>query len=70
MLKSALARGQLRCIGATTLEDYKKHIEKDKALERRFQSVVVKEPTVGDTVSILKGLQRHYEAHHNVDLQR
>ncbi len=66
MLKSALARGQLRCIGATTLDDYKKHIEKDKALERRFQSVIVKEPTVGDTVSILKGLQRHYEAHHNV----
>jgi ATP-dependent Clp protease ATP-binding subunit ClpC len=66
MLKSALARGQLRCIGATTLEDYKKHIEKDKALERRFQSVIVKEPTVGDTINILKGLQRHYEAHHNV----
>jgi ATP-dependent Clp protease ATP-binding subunit ClpC len=66
MLKSALARGQLRCIGATTLEDYKKHIEKDKALERRFQSVVVKEPTVADTVNILKGLQRHYELHHAV----
>ena len=66
MLKSALARGQLRCIGATTLEDYKKHIEKDKALERRFQSVVVREPTVTDTVNILKGLQRHYELHHSV----
>ena len=66
MLKSALARGQLRCIGATTLEDYKKHIEKDKALERRFQSIMIKEPTVSDTVRILKGLQRHYEVHHNV----
>ncbi len=66
MLKSALARGQLRCIGATTLEDYKKHIEKDKALERRFQSIIIKEPTVSDTVRILKGLQRHYELHHNV----
>ena len=66
MLKSALARGQLRCIGATTLEDYKKHIEKDKALERRFQSVVVREPSVTDTINILKGLQRHYELHHSV----
>ena len=66
MLKSALARGQLRCIGATTLEDYKKHIEKDKALERRFQSIIIKEPSVSDTIRILKGLQRHYELHHNV----
>jgi len=66
MLKSALARGQLRCIGATTLEDYKKHIEKDKALERRFQSVMIKEPSVHETVRILTGLQRHYELHHNV----
>ena len=66
MLKSALARGHLRCIGATTLEDYKKYIEKDKALERRFQSIMIKEPTVSDTVRILKGLQRHYELHHNV----
>ena len=66
MLKSALARGQLRCIGATTLEDYKKHIEKDKALERRFQSIMIKEPSVQETVRILKGLQRHYELHHNV----
>ena len=66
MLKSALARGQLRCIGATTLEDYKKHIEKDKALERRFQSVVVREPSVTDTINILKGLQGHYAAHHGV----
>lgn len=66
MLKSALARGQLRCIGATTLEDYKKHIEKDKALERRFQSIIVREPSVTDTINILKGLQSHYELHHSV----
>ncbi|MFQ5789635.1 MAG: ATP-dependent Clp protease ATP-binding subunit [Acidobacteriota bacterium] len=66
MLKSALARGQLRCIGATTLEDYKRHIEKDKALERRFQSVLVKEPDVEETFRILKGLKRHYELHHDV----
>ena len=66
MLKSALARGQLRCIGATTLEDYKKHIEKDKALERRFQTVLVKEPNVKETLRILTGLRRHYELHHNV----
>ncbi len=66
MLKSALARGQLHCIGATTLEDYKKHIEKDKALERRFQSIMIKEPSVQETVRILKGLQLHYELHHNV----
>ncbi len=67
MLKSALARGQLRCIGATTLEDYKKHIEKDKALERRFQTVLIKEPSVDDTYRILKGLQRRYELHHDVN---
>ena len=66
MLKSALARGQLRCIGATTLEDYKKHIERDKALERRFQSILIKEPSVEETKRILKGLQRNYELHHNV----
>jgi ATP-dependent Clp protease ATP-binding subunit ClpC len=66
MLKGALARGQLRCIGAATLEDYKKHIEKDKALERRFQSILVKEPGVPETLGILKGLQRNYEVHHNV----
>ncbi|HSF18670.1 MAG TPA: ATP-dependent Clp protease ATP-binding subunit [Vicinamibacteria bacterium] len=66
MLKSALARGQLRCIGATTLEDYKRHIEKDKALERRFQSILVKEASVEDTRRILKGLKRSYELHHNV----
>ena len=66
MLKSGLARGQLRCIGATTLEDYKKYIEKDKALERRFQTVLIKEPDVDDTYRILKGLQRHYELHHDV----
>jgi ATP-dependent Clp protease ATP-binding subunit ClpC len=67
MLKSALARGQLRCIGATTLEDYKKHIEKDKALERRFQTVLIKEPSIDDTYRILKGLQRRYEIHHDVN---
>jgi len=66
MLKSALARGQLRCIGATTLEDYKRHIEKDKALERRFQSITVSEPSVADTLRILHGLRRHYELHHDV----
>ncbi len=67
MLKSALARGQLKCIGATTLEDYKKHVEKDKALERRFQTVLIKEPSVDDTYRILKGLQRRYELHHDVN---
>jgi ATP-dependent Clp protease ATP-binding subunit ClpC len=66
MLKGALARGQLRCIGASTLEEYKKHIEKDKALERRFQSILIKEPSVPETLRILKGLQRNYELHHNV----
>ena len=66
MLKGALARGQLRCIGASTLEEYKKHIERDKALERRFQSILIKEPTVAETLRILKGLQRNYELHHNV----
>jgi ATP-dependent Clp protease ATP-binding subunit ClpC len=66
MLKSSLARGQLRCIGATTLEDYKKHIEKDKALERRFQTVLIKEPAVDQTFRILKELQRRYELHHEV----
>ncbi len=66
MLKSALARGQLRCIGATTLEDYKNHIERDKALERRFQSVLITEPSVEETHQILKGLQRCYELHHDV----
>ncbi|MBL7716007.1 MAG: AAA family ATPase [Bdellovibrionales bacterium] len=69
LLKPALARGELRCIGATTLDEYKKHIEKDAALERRFQPVYVKEPTVEDTVSILRGLKEKYELHHGVRVQ-
>ncbi|HUU49415.1 MAG TPA: AAA family ATPase [Nitrospinota bacterium] len=66
MLKSALARGQLQCIGATTLDEYKKHIEKDKALERRFQIVLIKEPSVEDTRQILQGLKKNYESHHQI----
>src|SRR6187431_882102 len=66
MLKPALARGELRAIGATTLDEYRKHIEKDAALERRFQPVMVSEPTVEDTISILRGLRERYEIHHNV----
>src|SRR5207244_68532 len=64
MLKPALARGELRCIGATTLNEYRKHIEKDAALERRFQPVLVGEPTVEDTIAILRGLKERYEVHH------
>ena len=66
MLKPALARGELRCVGATTLDEYKKHVEKDAALARRFQPVFVSEPTVEDTVSILRGLKDKYEQHHGV----
>ncbi|MGD0833660.1 MAG: ATP-dependent chaperone ClpB [Candidatus Dormibacteria bacterium] len=66
MLKPALARGELRCIGATTLDEYRKHIEKDAALERRFQPVVVDQPSVADTISILRGLKERYEVHHGV----
>ncbi|MCU0723981.1 MAG: AAA family ATPase, partial [Planctomycetes bacterium] len=66
MLKPALARGELRCIGATTLDEYRKFIEKDKALERRFQTVLVGEPTVQDTIAILRGLKERYEVHHGV----
>ncbi len=66
MLKPALARGELRCIGATTLDEYRKHIEKDAALERRFQPVLVREPNVEDTISILRGLKERYEVHHGV----
>ncbi len=66
MLKPALARGELRCIGATTLNEYKKHIEKDAALERRFQPVYVGEPSVEDTIAILRGLKEKYEVHHGV----
>ena len=66
MLKPLLARGQLRCIGATTLDEYRKYIEKDRALERRFQPVMVDEPTVEDTIAILRGLKERYEIHHGV----
>ncbi|HEX3605458.1 MAG TPA: ATP-dependent chaperone ClpB [Candidatus Dormibacteraeota bacterium] len=66
MLKPALARGELRCIGATTLDEYRKHIEKDAALERRFQPVIVQPPSVEDTISILRGLKERYEVHHGV----
>lgn len=66
ILKPALARGDLHCIGATTLDEYQKHIEKDPALERRFQKVVVDEPTIDDTISILRGLKERYEVHHGV----
>ncbi len=69
MLKPALARGELRCVGATTLNEYKKYIEKDAALERRFQVVMVGEPTVADTVSILRGLRERYELHHGVTIR-
>jgi ATP-dependent Clp protease ATP-binding subunit ClpB len=69
LLKPALARGELRCIGATTLSEYRKHIEKDPALERRFQPVLVDEPSVEDTISILRGLKERYEVHHKVRIQ-
>ena len=69
LLKPALARGDLRCIGATTLDEFRKHIEKDAALERRFQSVLVPEPTVEDTISILRGLKERYELHHGVRIR-
>ncbi len=68
MLKPALARGELHCIGATTLDEYRKYIEKDAALERRFQKVQVAEPTVEDTIAILRGLKEKYEVHHGVDI--
>jgi ATP-dependent Clp protease ATP-binding subunit ClpB len=69
LLKPALARGELRCVGATTLDEYRKHVEKDAALERRFQPVLVGEPTVEDTISILRGLKERYEVHHGVRIQ-
>jgi ATP-dependent Clp protease ATP-binding subunit ClpB len=69
ILKPSLARGELHCIGATTLDEYKKHIEKDAALERRFQPVFVKEPSVEDTVSILRGLKERYELHHGIKIK-
>ncbi|MFA6378257.1 MAG: ATP-dependent chaperone ClpB [Candidatus Omnitrophota bacterium] len=69
MLKPALARGQLRCVGATTLDEYRQYIEKDAALERRFQQVMVAEPSVEDTIAILRGLKERYEIHHGVRIQ-
>ncbi len=69
MLKPMLARGELHCIGATTLDEYRKHIEKDAALERRFQPIMVDQPSVEDTISILRGLKQRYEVHHGVRIQ-
>ncbi|MCW6659797.1 ATP-dependent chaperone ClpB [Aerococcaceae bacterium NML191292] len=69
LLKPMLARGELHCIGATTLDEYRENIEKDKALERRFQRVMIKEPTVEDTISILRGLKERFEIHHGVNIQ-
>ncbi|HEY5927285.1 MAG TPA: ATP-dependent chaperone ClpB [Kofleriaceae bacterium] len=66
LLKPALSRGELRCIGATTLDEYRKHIEKDKALERRFQPVMIEEPSLDDTIAILRGLKERYEVHHKI----
>lgn len=68
MLKPALARGELHCVGATTLDEYRQYIEKDAALERRFQKVFVAEPTVEDTIAILRGLKERYELHHHVQI--
>ena len=68
MLKPALARGELHCVGATTLDEYRKYIEKDAALERRFQKIIVDEPSVEDTIAILRGLQEKYELHHGVEI--
>ena len=68
LLKPALARGELRCIGATTLDEHRKHVEKDAALARRFQPIFIKEPTVEDTISILRGLKEKYELHHGVTI--
>src|SRR3989442_1103414 len=69
MLKPMLARGELHCIGATTLDEYRKHIEKDAALERRFQPILVDQPSVEDTISILRGLKQRYQVHHGVRIQ-
>src|SRR3546814_9356414 len=66
LLKPALARGELHCIGATTLDEYRKYVEKDPALQRRFQPIFVGEPTVEDTISILRGIKEKYEMHHGV----
>ena len=69
MIKPALARGELRCVGATTLNEYRKYIEKDAALERRFQPIMVNEPSVEDTIAILRGLKERYEVHHGVRIK-
>src|SRR5439155_248102 len=69
LLKPMLARGELRCVGATTLDEFRKHIEKDAALERRFQQVYVGEPSVEDTIGILRGLKERYEVHHGVRIK-
>src|SRR5205085_11857503 len=69
MIKPMLARGELRLVGATTLDEYRKHIEKDAALERRFQPVYVDQPSVDDTIAILRGLKERYEVHHGVRIQ-
>jgi ATP-dependent Clp protease ATP-binding subunit ClpB len=69
MLKPALARGELRCVGATTIKEYRKYIEKDAAFERRFQPIMVEEPSVEDTISILRGLKEKYEVHHGVRIK-
>src|SRR2546430_6430715 len=68
LLKPALARGELHCVGATTLDEYRKYIEKDAALERRFQKILVGEPSVEATIAILRGLQEKYEVHHGVEI--
>src|ERR1700741_1072469 len=68
LLKPMLARGELHCVGATTLDEYRQHIEKDAALERRFQRILVEEPTVTDTIAILRGLKERYELHHGVEI--
>ena len=68
LLKPSLARGELHCVGATTLDEYRQYIEKDAALERRFQKVFVDEPSVEDTIAILRGLKERYEIHHHVDI--
>ena len=69
MLKPMLARGELRLVGATTLDEFREHVEKDPALERRFQQVYVGEPSVEDTIAILRGLKERYEAHHKVEIE-
>ncbi len=70
ILKPALARGEVRTIGATTLAEYKKHIEHDAALERRFQAIIVEEPSKLESIEILKGLRPNYEKHHNIQINR